>query len=311
MEVIYFYAILFVCILENPEVKYMWKENYCIGVELIDKQHKELFDMVEKLVRSLDETADWEGAKADCKDAIEFMKRYVVTHFSIEEEYQEKIGYSDRKAHKELHDKFKHDLWLQEKILIAKNFDSDSVKQLAGLLTAWLINHVGECDQKMVSNEPKKAYVNDLTVMQAFIKSILDTLQRMTEVDTTHITGKPFGEEDLKIELLAKIDLVGDVEGSVMYGFSKAFATGTLSAMTMMNIEDIDELVCSAMAEISNIISGRTTILLEQQGYSCDITTPKLLIGTTGFVSELAYATKIMLNTPIGQMVIAATLKPQ
>lgn len=68
----------------------MWKEKYKIGITLIDEQHKELFDRVEKFLTLLRKDGDWQEKLPEIKKTLLFMQNYVVVHFDTEEAYQKK-----------------------------------------------------------------------------------------------------------------------------------------------------------------------------------------------------------------------------
>ena len=127
----------------------MWKDKYKIGIPLVDKQHKELFDRVEKFVEALRKDEEWDAKLPEIKKTLAFMKNYVVEHFDDEEVYQKKIGYPLQKEHHLIHKDF-----TEYVMQCAVSFEKDSypekdVQQFAGKLLAWLINHVVATDLKM------------------------------------------------------------------------------------------------------------------------------------------------------------------
>lgn len=95
----------------------MWKEKYKVGVELIDEQHKELFQRVSHFTQTIRSEEDWEKKLDKVKETMDFMKDYVVVHFNEEEAYQEKINYPDIEEHKKAHASFKEGVNNYVKIL--------------------------------------------------------------------------------------------------------------------------------------------------------------------------------------------------
>lgn len=69
----------------------MWKDEYRIGVELINNEHKRLFEMVDELALIVRESDYDMIRKGKCQDAVIFMKAYVVLHF-LDEESQNSSG---------------------------------------------------------------------------------------------------------------------------------------------------------------------------------------------------------------------------
>jgi hemerythrin len=127
----------------------MWKDKYKIGVELIDKQHEELFRRVSDFTRTIRGEEDWNARLDKVKETMLFMKDYVIDHFNEEEIYQEQINYPDIEIHKEAHAKFKEGIDNYVKIFEEEGFTEEKIQEFGGRLMAWLIMHVGNMDQKI------------------------------------------------------------------------------------------------------------------------------------------------------------------
>jgi len=81
----------------------LWKDRYNLGVELIDRQHQELFKRVSDFLEVLRSSNKWEEKVYKVNETLNFMKDYVVTHFHDEEAYQIQIGYPNFDSHKRVH----------------------------------------------------------------------------------------------------------------------------------------------------------------------------------------------------------------
>ncbi|ARP49593.1 hemerythrin [Ruminococcaceae bacterium CPB6] len=127
----------------------MWKDKYKIGIPLVDKQHKELFDRVEKFVEALRKDEEWDAKLPEIKKTLAFMKNYVVEHFDDEEVYQRKIGYPLQKEHHLIHKDFTEYVMQCAASFEKEGYPEKGVQQFAGKLLAWLINHVVATDLKM------------------------------------------------------------------------------------------------------------------------------------------------------------------
>lgn len=127
----------------------LWKEQYRIGVPLIDKQHKELFSRIENYVKVLRSDESWESKIESVNETLDFMKDYVVTHFRAEEAYQQKIGYPEHEKHKKLHDGMVEYVNSVSRQYEQEGYKEQLMQQLAGRLLAWLVNHVASEDQKI------------------------------------------------------------------------------------------------------------------------------------------------------------------
>ncbi|MBM7856024.1 chemotaxis protein CheX [Desulfohalotomaculum tongense] len=106
-------------------------------------------------------------------------------------------------------------------------------------------------------------------------------------MDVNYINSFVLGAEDIFSQVAAGIDLSrqkpyakktpfyansvvsivgfnGDIKGQVVFVFTREFALELSSAMCGMEMQEIDELALSALGEISNMISGRAVIKLDE-----------------------------------------------
>ena len=79
--------------------KIPWDDRYEIGIEMIDYQHKKLFDLVNRLYY-LEDTGSY---KEDLRVILYEFSDYMQTHFKDEEEYMLSISYPALEEHKQLH----------------------------------------------------------------------------------------------------------------------------------------------------------------------------------------------------------------
>lgn len=103
------------------------------------------------------------------------------------------------------------------------------------------------------------------------------------------------------------IPVVGDIEGEIVYYFSKRTALGAVEIMSGMDIEDVDEFVSSAICEIANIISGKTMAALSERQIACDIRPPRFL--TPEEEPDTEGAERVLVNTDIGDIEMRLLLK--
>lgn len=126
-----------------------WNEGLKIGVEKVDRQHKEIFKQVNKFIEFNEEVEDEERLRDKLEELFYFLTDYVITHFKTEEEVLKEHNYPQYKEHKQGHDRF------TEKInnLKYKFFNSESdvilsANEISNELLEWLIKHVkGETNE--------------------------------------------------------------------------------------------------------------------------------------------------------------------
>jgi len=126
-----------------------WKEEYSVGIELIDSQHKRLFEIADQAYELLKN--DYYTDKYDkIVTILQELKDYTVFHFNAEEKYMESIGYKRLLSHKVQHDDFidkinSYDLY---------QVDQDQDKYITDLLDFiidWISNHILYTDKKYAS----------------------------------------------------------------------------------------------------------------------------------------------------------------
>ncbi len=127
----------------------LWKEKYNIGVELIDRQHQELFERVGSFMTTLRSPLAWEEKVEKVNETLAFMQEYVVVHFRDEEEYQEQIGYPGLEEHRKVHEQLIREVGEFAQRYQEEGYREVLVQQFGGRLLAWLINHVAATDLKI------------------------------------------------------------------------------------------------------------------------------------------------------------------
>ena len=162
-----------------------------------------------------------------------------------------------------------------EKRLTENGFDEKTMKDLAGTVTAWLIYHVVDTDQKMVSGE--RADGEDKHFDQyadLFSHSALDVMEAMAGLDRGSAQLHEVSPYQPQGDMFVTIQLVGDLKGEAVFGFSRELALHLLQTMTGMELTDLDELVQSALCELTNISCGNAATALVKRGLQCDIKPP-------------------------------------
>ena len=78
-------------------------DNLVTGNEMIDSQHKELIDRMNKLLESCEQSND----KAVAVKTLDYLADYTDFHFSAEEQLQREIEYPGFAKHHEQHEAFR------------------------------------------------------------------------------------------------------------------------------------------------------------------------------------------------------------
>lgn len=124
---------------ENEMKTIPWNKRYELGVELIDKQHKQLFATINKLLTlgAEEEKKEWV-----CREGVKYMKNHVIEHFQDEEAYMRSIDYPELEIHKRLHDNFQNvTLPSLEEELEESRYSEEAMRHFLGVSIGWLVAH--------------------------------------------------------------------------------------------------------------------------------------------------------------------------
>lgn len=122
----------------------VWHDRYKIGVDFIDREHKQLFSTMDKLLRL---SEDEEKREWVCREGVKYLKNHTLEHFEHEESYMRSIGYGDYDLHKRLHDNFRNDtLPALEQELEETNYSVESIRHFLGVCIGWVIAHTSTED---------------------------------------------------------------------------------------------------------------------------------------------------------------------
>lgn len=119
-----------------------WKDEYSVGIESIDHQHKKLINLINHLQTAIDHST---GEQFE-REALDELVNYTRTHFAYEEELMESNGYPEFDAHKTQH---KNMVDKVEKVLAEYQKDKETAMHNAiEFLKHWLINHINGTDKE-------------------------------------------------------------------------------------------------------------------------------------------------------------------
>ncbi len=177
--------------------KFEWHERYSIGVEAIDREHRKLFNIMNKLSNYSDND---QKSRWAYQEGIKFFKGHAMKHFAEEEMYMASIGYEGYETHRRLHDIFrKKTLPEIEKELEATFYSPEAVQHFLGVCAGWLIGHTMIEDRAILGNVSSRW--TDLLPEEeqaAMKKTITQMLKELFQLDAKVISesysGEKFGE---------------------------------------------------------------------------------------------------------------------
>ena len=119
-----------------------WKDEYSVGIESIDTQHKKLINLINMLQTTVD-YATGEEFERECLAAV---VDYTKTHFVYEEGLMSKYGYPDFEAHKAQHQKMIDRV--NDFLAEYEKHPESTMKDTLDFLKKWLVRHINGTDKQ-------------------------------------------------------------------------------------------------------------------------------------------------------------------
>jgi hemerythrin len=127
---------------------YKWDSSLETGNELIDGQHKGLFDAINKLL----DTCRQGRGKEELSKSLDFLTQYTIKHFFDEEQLQQKYKYPDFQNHKKYHDEFKITVRDLSHEMILKGASDKLIEEVKAKIGGWLVTHIKGQDLKVAAH---------------------------------------------------------------------------------------------------------------------------------------------------------------
>ncbi len=156
----------------------VWKDEFDIGVDAIDKEHRRLFSIINRLFILRNE--EQKNGKA-CEEGIRYFYEHAIRHFTDEENYMELIGYKNLKMHKRIHKDFRErTLPILEGELKRSNYSSEAVDHFLAVCAGWLIGHTTTEDRAIVGEDVSRwEELLPVQELESMKQVIIDCLQQM------------------------------------------------------------------------------------------------------------------------------------
>lgn len=124
---------------------YNWDKSLETGNYIIDGQHQELIQTLNKLIIANNERA----GETVLKDTLEFLTNYVEQHFKDEEELQIQYNYPKYKVHKQSHDNFRMVVHGLMDRLAHEGYTNALMDKTLTTMADWLIMHIKDEDLRL------------------------------------------------------------------------------------------------------------------------------------------------------------------
>ena len=131
--------------MEGQKFGIAWNDIYLLDDEIVDAQHKRIFELLSDLVASCVEGSSSE----QLSKTLNFLAEYTVNHFHDEESLQIEYNYPDYKRHKEIHENFKGVVGE----IIGRFRENGSSEELSNelnkIVAKWLVSHIMQEDKRV------------------------------------------------------------------------------------------------------------------------------------------------------------------
>jgi hemerythrin len=129
-------------------MEYVWDKSIEVGNEMIDTQHKRLFDAINDL---LEKCKAGKGT-GELGKSMDFLNDYTIKHFFDEEQIQKKYNYPDQGNHKNYHDEFKKTVRELKVKLIMKGPSEELLNEFREKIGGWLVSHIKVQDARLAAH---------------------------------------------------------------------------------------------------------------------------------------------------------------
>ena len=119
----------------------LWKEEYSVGIESLDNDHKKLISLLNQFTTAY----DYAMSEVYERQALNDLLDYTKYHFAREEKLLESFDYPDFQAHQKQHQEM-----IKEVEVLVEKYNTEGHKalnEISNFLKNWLINHINGTDK--------------------------------------------------------------------------------------------------------------------------------------------------------------------
>jgi len=122
----------------------LWDKAYETGNNEVDKQHKELFRLVEKVI-----DGEFSGRQEKIDHVVDFLIKYVGYHFDYEEKLMDECGFPGTLRHKGQHKAFVGDSLKLKETIVQQGYTLDMSLTINETVVSWLTDHIMGSDKEL------------------------------------------------------------------------------------------------------------------------------------------------------------------
>ncbi|MCI9486011.1 MAG: response regulator [Lachnospiraceae bacterium] len=225
-----------------------WKEEFDIGVKIIDEEHRRLFQIINRLFALGEEERK---SKKACQEGIKYFKEHAMQHFADEEKYMELIAYEDLEMHRRIHRGFRENtLPALEQELAREGYSSDAVNHFLGVCAGWMIGHTLTEDQAIGGKREGKwtelLPETELSDLKRVISRMLyDMFQLKAQVISDAYGGERFGK-GVYYRLVYGRE-ADDKKWEILLAFEEKLLVSTVGKIMGVHSDKLDVMLLNAV----------------------------------------------------------------
>lgn len=127
-----------------------WNPSYSVGIDLIDRQHQELFRQISRLIDAMRESR----GKDEVATTLRFLAAYAEQHFALEESLMAEHAYATAPAaeHKGEHESFRATFAALDGQLAEQGPSPALAIEVNNKVCNWLVRHVLGTDKPFAAH---------------------------------------------------------------------------------------------------------------------------------------------------------------
>lgn len=125
-----------------------WKDEFALGIEEIDEQHKRMLSIINKLFTLFED--EKYNDQDEINKIIKEMTDYANYHFATEEKYFDIFNYEKKAAHLEIHNQYRLKISNWHKCY-QELCDRKVFFEISGYLQDWWTWHINNTDREYVA----------------------------------------------------------------------------------------------------------------------------------------------------------------
>lgn len=246
----------------NTVEQITWHKDFETGAEIIDKEHKQIFSAMNKLLRI---SGDEEKAEWACKEGIKYLKSHTIEHFEHEEAYMKSIQYEEFDLHKRLHDDFRYGtLPALENELAETEYSQDAVRHFLGVCIGWVVAHT-QTEDMAITGKTKSKWTDIAHEKEhdALEQAIIQLTNDMFGLNVKKISEQYSGEDFGKI-ICNRLIYCGHQKEKreITLVFEERFLLNTVGKMLNGKYKKIDDMILNITRYISRQLLEKLTEMI-------------------------------------------------